>query len=115
VHGLSRSFDVAQRALAAAAESADGRGPPTQLLPAILRHLRLTTPDELIGWWVSSAAHSALRTSIPDGSQQARVLQVCGSWQQWNTDERVLAAALRTDGPQPCRYACSVIVVCALG
>lgn len=88
MRGLSHSFDVAQRALAAAAESADGRGPPTQLLPAILRRLQLTTPDELIGWWVS--AHSA--PAFPMVRNKRR-----GSSPQPRTDPR-----------QPCPCVCSV-------
>eukprot|EP00854_Cymbomonas_tetramitiformis_P024932 gene24932-30399_t len=43
-------FDVAQKALTASAAAHDGRGHPTALLPAILEHLSLERPEDLIGW-----------------------------------------------------------------
>eukprot|EP00959_Pyramimonas_sp_CCMP1952_P360662 7553728-Pyramimonas_sp.AAC.1 len=43
-------YHIGQLALTAAAKAADGRGPPTALLGAILKHLQLTEPMELIPW-----------------------------------------------------------------
>lgn len=47
--------DVGRRALRAAARAADGRGPDTALLDAILRHLELDAPDDLIPWGARAA------------------------------------------------------------
>ncbi|MBI4520734.1 MAG: hypothetical protein HY701_07835 [Gemmatimonadetes bacterium] len=47
-------YDIARRALRAAARAADGRGPDTQLLPAVLERLQLAHPDDLVAWAASA-------------------------------------------------------------
>ena len=41
-------YDVAVMALRAASHAADGRGPHTEILPALLRHWKLSVPADLI-------------------------------------------------------------------
>ncbi|CAL8469959.1 g9501 [Coccomyxa elongata] len=43
-------YDIGQRALAAVARAADGRGPQTDLVAAACRHCRVDTPEDLLGW-----------------------------------------------------------------
>lgn len=73
-------YDMARRALRAAVRAADGRGPDTQLLPAVLSRLNLSSPDELVPWAASAdkgqiAALAALVGEIAErGDEVARDL-----------------------------------------
>ena len=62
---------IASRGLAVAARAADGRAhpPDTRLLPDILAHLGLSTPDELIPWAYSGGP-------APEWSEVARLAPV---------------------------------------
>lgn len=47
-------YDIGRRALQAAVQAADGRGPETRLLEQVLRHWELLSADEIIGKVYSS-------------------------------------------------------------
>lgn len=66
------AFDLAQNALRAAAQYADGRGPATSLLNAILRHWKLDAPQEIITRvYRSGASHTALAQLAPTVVREA--------------------------------------------
>lgn len=47
-------YGIAAQALTAAVRAYDGRGPYTALTPSILRKLDLSSPDELIGYFMET-------------------------------------------------------------
>ena len=48
VTGLGSGYAIAVEALGAVMRAEDGRGPPTALTRAILTHLRLESPQDII-------------------------------------------------------------------
>jgi len=59
-------YAIALAALRAVAMSADGRGPATQLVPALLKRLNLQEPRELVSAIYPMAAHRAAIAALAD-------------------------------------------------
>jgi N-acetylglucosamine kinase-like BadF-type ATPase len=57
--------DITRRALRAACQAADGRGPPTAILPALLEQWRLTFPSDLIPFAYSAFPQHTLLAEVP--------------------------------------------------
>lgn len=58
------AYDIALRALRAAARAADGRGPGTPILSRVTDHLGLTAPGDLIAW-VAAATKAEIAGLAP--------------------------------------------------
>jgi glucosamine kinase len=56
---------IGRRALSVITGSADGREPETGLLPAILTHLELESPDELISWAAGATSRDFAALAAP--------------------------------------------------
>jgi len=56
---------IGRRALSVVTASADGREPETGLLPAILAHLELESPDELIPWAANATSRDFALLAAP--------------------------------------------------
>ncbi|XP_039116903.1 N-acetyl-D-glucosamine kinase-like isoform X1 [Dioscorea cayenensis subsp. rotundata] len=58
-------YGIAAQALTAIVRAHDGRGPQTMLTFNILRELRLSSPDELIGWTYSDTSWARIAELVP--------------------------------------------------
>ncbi|KAL2643801.1 hypothetical protein R1flu_011388 [Riccia fluitans] len=56
---------ISSNALAAVLRAHDGRGPPTILTAAILEKLKLSSPEEIIGWVYADTAWSRVASLVP--------------------------------------------------
>ncbi|XP_076926217.1 uncharacterized protein LOC143589291 [Bidens hawaiensis] len=58
-------YGIAAQALTAVVRAHDGRGPQTMLTDSILKHLCLSTPDELIGWTYADSSWARIAELVP--------------------------------------------------
>ncbi|XAR52827.1 Hexokinase [Bertholletia excelsa] len=58
-------YGIAARALTAVIRAHDGRGPHTMLMHSILRALKLSLPDELIGWTYADPSWARIAALVP--------------------------------------------------
>ncbi|KAH9288239.1 hypothetical protein KI387_032356, partial [Taxus chinensis] len=58
-------YGIAAQALTAVIRAHDGRGPPTALTSAILQKLRLSSPDEVIGWTYADPSWARIAALVP--------------------------------------------------
>lgn len=96
-------YDLGRRALQAATRAADGRGPATDLLAAILRHWSLATPADLIASADDHAAPESVAQLAPlvlaaaqSGDRAARAIVQRGARE---LADAVLAVARQLDLP----------------
>nr|CAD1823210.1 unnamed protein product [Ananas comosus var. bracteatus] len=58
-------YGIAAQALTAVIRAHDGRGPPTNLSESILDKLKLSSPDELIGWTYADPSWARIAALVP--------------------------------------------------
>uniref|UniRef100_A0A0D6R1R6 N-acetyl-D-glucosamine kinase n=1 Tax=Araucaria cunninghamii TaxID=56994 RepID=A0A0D6R1R6_ARACU len=58
-------YGIASQALTAVIKAHDGRGPATSLTSAILQNLKLSTPDEVIGWTYADPSWARIAAIVP--------------------------------------------------
>ncbi|XP_076890854.1 uncharacterized protein LOC143542068 isoform X2 [Bidens hawaiensis] len=58
-------YGIAAKALASVIRAYDGRGPETMLSYSILHELKLSSPDELIGWTYADPSWARIATLVP--------------------------------------------------
>jgi N-acetylglucosamine kinase-like BadF-type ATPase len=110
-------YDVAVMALRAASHAADGRGPQTQILPALLRHWNLTVPEDLITFLYGSSdprMHMAdigpLVVDLANAGDAVAQDIVARAAHELATMVRTVGNALNLSGPVPVAVAGSMIV-----
>ncbi|XP_024984344.1 N-acetyl-D-glucosamine kinase-like [Cynara cardunculus var. scolymus] len=59
-------YGIAAKALTAVVRAHDGRGPQTMLTDSILKLLRLSSPDELIGWTYADPSWARIAALVPE-------------------------------------------------
>lgn len=59
-------YGIAAKALTAVVRAHDGRGPQTMLTDSILKSLRLSSPDELIGWTYADPSWARIAALVPE-------------------------------------------------
>ncbi|XP_073148162.1 uncharacterized protein [Henckelia pumila] len=58
-------YGIAAQALTAVIRAHDGRGPETTLMDSILHELKLSSPDELIGWTYADPSWARIAALVP--------------------------------------------------
>ncbi|KAH9293327.1 hypothetical protein KI387_041469, partial [Taxus chinensis] len=58
-------YGISAQALTAVIRAHDGRGPPTSLTSAILQELKLSGPDEVIGWTYADPSWARIAALVP--------------------------------------------------
>ena len=114
-------YDIAVMALRAASHSADGRGPQTAILPALLRHWQLNQPADLITYLYGAADPRTQLSDVGpivvalanDGDSVAQTI-VLRAAQELAKMVRAVGDTLQMASPLPLAVAGSMIVQSAI-